>query len=491
MATINPAMNRFGPVWRALGMIIMLFSLTILSPLILSYAVNDGAQAVYDEVFALSMLCGLFLWVRYHNVKRELNVRDGFLIVVLVWTILPAFAALPFMLQLGISHTDAYFEAMSGLTTTGSSVLSGLDTLPMSINLWRHQLVWVGGMGLIVLAIAILPLLGIGGRQMFKAETPGPMKDSKMTPRIAETSKGLWGVYVVVSIACIASYRLAGMTWFDAFCHGFSTMGLGGFSTHDASFGYFDSPAIEAVAIVFMMIAGMNFGTLFLALHARSVKPYMQDPEVRWFLGVCLVSVFVVGIYIWKAGIYPELDTAMRHAAFNVISIATTTGYASVDYALWPIFAPLWMLFLCSFATSAGSTGGGIKMMRAILLYKQVYREVMRAMHPNAVVNVRVGGQAASQSVLFAVLAFGFIYMVSIVSLTLVLVFTGLDVISAFTAIVASINNTGPGLGVVGPSTTYAVLEDFQTWVCIFAMLLGRLEIFTLLVVLTPAFWRR
>ena len=484
-------MTRFAPVYRALGMIIMLFALTMLAPLILSYVVDDGAQAVYDESFALTLLSGAFLWYRYRHCKRELNIRDGFLMVVLVWTVLPAFAAIPLILHLGISHTDAYFETVSGLTTTGSTVLSNLDTLPMSINLWRHELVWIGGMGLIVLAIAILPLLGIGGRQMFKAETPGPMKDAKMTPRIAETAKGLWLVYLSVSVACILGFRLAGMSWFDAVCHAFSTMGLGGFSTHDASFGFFDSPAIEAVAIVFMLIAGMNFGTLFLAVSGRSLRPYLSDPEAGWFIGVTLLSILVIALYIWKDGIYADMDTALRHTAFNLVSIATTTGYASVDYALWPIFAPLWMLFLSSFATSAGSTGGGIKMMRALLLYKQVYRELLRAMHPNAVYNVRIGGQVAPQPILFAVLAFAFMYMVSVVSLTLIMSFTGLDIISAFTAVVASINNTGPGLGVVGPSTTYEVLEDFQTWICIFAMLLGRLEIFTLLVVLTPAFWRK
>lgn len=484
-------MTRFAPVYRALGMIIMLFGLTMLVPLLVSYLNADGAQSAYDEAFLLTMFCGGLLWYRYRNCKRDLNIRDGFLMVVLVWTVLPAFAAVPLMIHLGITHTDAYFETVSGLTTTGSTVLSNLDSLPMSINLWRHQLVWIGGMGLIVLAIAILPLLGIGGRQMFKAETPGPMKDSKMTPRIAETAKGLWLVYVGVSIACIIAYKWAGMGWFDAICHGFSTMGLGGFSTHDASFGYFDSPAIEQVAIGFMLIAGMNFGTLFLAVSRRSIRPYLRDPEAGWFIGVCLLSILMIAIYIWKDGAYRDIETALRHAAFNVVSIATTTGYASVDFALWPMFAPLWMLFLSSFVTSAGSTGGGIKMMRALLLYKQVYRELLRAMHPNAVYNVRIGGQIAPQSILFAVLAFGFMYMVTIVSLTLLMTFTGLDIITAFTAIVASVNNTGPGLGLVGPSTTYAVLEDFQTWICIFAMLLGRLELFTLLVVLTPAFWRK
>jgi len=326
---------------------------------------------------------------------------------------------------------------------------------------------------------------------MFKAETPGPMKDAKLTPRIASTAKGLWGVYVGVSLLCILGYRLAGMSWFDAVCHAFSTMGLGGFSTHDASFGFFDSPAIEAVAIFFMLIAGMNFGTLFLAVSRVSLRPYLYDPEAGWFLVVCLLSVLGLAVFLVAQEVYPAFPTALRHSAFNVISIATTTGYASVDYAQWPMFAALWMLFLCSFATSAGSTGGGIKMARALLLYKQVYREIVRAMHPNAIYSVRIGGQVAPQSILFAVLAFGFMYMVSIVALTLLLAFTGMDVITAFTAVVATVNNTGPGLGEVGPSTTYAVLSDFQTWVCSFAMLLGRLEIFTLLVVLTPAFWRR
>ncbi|WP_198531213.1 TrkH family potassium uptake protein [Thauera phenolivorans] len=483
-------MNRFAPVLRALGMIVMLFGLSFLPPLLLSYAVGDGAHAAYDEAFGLTMLCGLLLWARYRRASREMSVRDGFLMVVLVWTVLPAFATLPLMLELGLGFTDAYFETMSGLTTTGASVLSGLDHLPMSINLWRHQLVWLGGMGLIVLAIAILPLLGIGGRQMFQAETPGPMKDAKLTPRISETAKGLYVVYLGTSLLCLLAYRLAGMGWFDAVCHSFSTMGLGGFSTHDASFGHFDSPALEAVAVAFMLIAGMNFGTLFLAVHGRSLRPYVNDPEARWFIAVSLFSILAVAFFIRANDVYPDWASALRHAAFNVVSIATTTGYASVDYAQWPIFAPLWMLFLCSFATSAGSTGGGIKMARALLLYKQVYREIVRAMHPNAVHSVRIGGRVAPQNILFAVLAFAFVYMVCIVVLTLLLALTGLDAITAFSAVVACINNTGPGLGAVGPATTYAVLDDFQTWVCIFAMLLGRLEIFTLLVVLTPAFWR-
>ncbi len=484
-------MKPYYPVVRIFGILLTAFSMTLAVPWAYSYLIEDGAQSAYDEAFLVTFLTGLGLWWAARREKQDLKVRDGFLLVVMVWALLPVFAGLPLILQLRISFTDAYFEAMSGLTTTGATVLSGLDGLPASINLWRGMLVWLGGMGLIVLAVAVLPLLGIGGRQMFKAETPGPMKDSNLTPRMAETAKGLWVVYAAVTVLCILSFHWAGMSWFDAVMHSFSTMGLGGFSSHDASFGHWDSPLIEGITVVFMLIAGMNFATLFLAVRGRSLRPYLFDPEASYFLGVTLASVLGIAVYLHWQETYPEFLTALRHSLFNVVSIATTTGFASVDYNLWPIFAPLWMLFLCSFATSAGSTGGGIKMVRAIILYKQVYRELLRAMHPNAIWPVRVGGEPVPQNILTAVLAFGFAYMCFLVALTLVMTFSGLDILTAFTAVVATVNNTGPGLNQVGPSTTFEVLTDFQTWVCSFAMLLGRLEIFTLLVVMTPAFWRR
>ena len=484
-------MKSLFPVLRVLSLVIFMFGLTMLVPLAISWGLADGAESAFDEAIALTLGVGLLLWGVTRRDKRDLTIRDGFLMVALVWTVLPAFAALPLMIQLDASFTDAYFEAVSGLTTTGATVFSDLDKLPPSINFWRTQLVWLGGMGLIVLAVAILPLLGIGGRQMFKAETPGPMKDSKMTPRIAQTAKGLWGIYAGITLCCAIAYRWAGMSWLDAVMHAFSTMGLGGFSSHDASFGFFDSPAIEAVAITFMLIAGMNFATHFIALSGRSLRPYRNDPEARWFLIVTLGSVLGIALFLNENDVYANFGEAFRYSAFNVVSIATTTGFATTDFNLWPMFAPLWMLFLSSFATSAGSTGGGIKMIRALVLYKQVHRELLRAIHPHAVYNVRIGGEVVPGNILFAVLAFGFVYMVSIVSMTLLLSISGLEIITAFSAIVASINNTGPGLNQVGPATTFAVLSDFQTWVCTFAMLLGRLEIFTLLVVLTPAFWRK
>ena len=484
-------MRSLYPVLHVLSLVILIFGLTMLVPLAVSWGLRDGAERAFDEAILLTLAVGALLGYVTRKSKRDLRIRDGFLMVALVWTVLPAFAAVPLIVQLDLSFTDAYFEAVSGLTTTGATILTGLDDLPVSINFWRTQLVWLGGMGLIVLAVAVLPLLGIGGRQMFKAETPGPMKDSKMTPRIAETAKGLWGVYAGFSLCCMLAYHWAGMPWLDAIMHTFSTMGLGGFSSHDASFGYFNSVAIESVAIVFMLIAGMNFATHFIALSGRSLRAYRVDPEAGWYLAVTLGSVVGIAIFLMAHQVYPDAGEAFRRAAFNVISIATTTGFATVDYALWPMFAPLWMLFLCSFATSAGSTGGGIKMIRAILLYKQVNREMVRAIHPNAVYQVRIGSESVPVNILFAVLAFGFVYVACIVSMTLLLSLTGLDIITAFSAVVASINNTGPGLGQVGPSTTFTTLNDFQTWVCTFAMLLGRLEIFTLLVVLTPAFWRK
>ncbi|HRI91697.1 MAG TPA: potassium transporter TrkG [Accumulibacter sp.] len=484
-------MQRFYPVVRVLSLVILMFGLTMLVPLGVSWFLDDGAFASFDEALLLTVATGLGLWYVTRRETRDLTIRDGFLMVALVWTLLPIYAALPLVLQLGLSFTDAYFEAVSGLTTTGATVLTGLDDLPVSINLWRTQLVWLGGMGLIVLAIAILPLLGIGGRQMFKAETPGPMKDTKMTPRIAETAKGLWIVYSLLSTCCALAYYWAGMSGPDAIMHMFATMGLGGFSSHDASFAYFASPTIEAVSIVFMLLAGMNFATHFVVLSGRSLRPYRSDPEAGWFLLVTLGSVVGIAAFLVFNDVYASFDEALRYAAFNVVSIATTTGFATTDYALWPFFAPLWMLFLCSFATSAGSTGGGIKMIRALVLYKQVYRELTRAMHPSAVHPVKVGGDVVPPNILFAVLAFGFMYMVCIASMTLLLSFSGLEIITAFSAVVASINNTGPGLGQVGPASNYAGLTDFQIWVCTFAMLLGRLEIFTLLVVMTPAFWRK
>jgi trk system potassium uptake protein TrkH len=485
-------LRRFFPILHVLGLIILVFGLSMLVPLLLSELTRDGAQRAYDWAALITVGSGLFMWLIGRYWRRELKTRDGILLVVLTWTLLPAFAALPLLIYMpDLALADAYFEAMSGLTATGATVLSGLDDLPQSINLWRAQLHWIGGLGVIVLVTAVLPLLGVGGRQMFKAETPTPMKDQKLTPRMAETAKGLWVVYVILTTICISVLWALGMSFFDAVVHAFSVMGLGGFSSHDASLGYFDSLQLEIAVGVFALVAGVNFATHFAFLRGRRFSYYWNDPELRWFLGFVLTSGVVLALLLWQRDVFLDFPTALRYAVFNTISVATTLGFATTDYGQWPFFAGLWLLFLCSFSTGAGSTGGGIKMMRAILLYKQVYRELKKLIHPNAQIPLRLGSDIVPNKVVYAVLAFLFIYVASIVSLSFVLSFTGLDVLTSFSAIVACINNTGPGLGQVGPASTYAVFNDFQVSVCTFAMLLGRLELFTLLVVLTPAFWRK
>ena len=483
---------RFVAVVNVLARVLLLFAVSMALPWALSYALGDGAQQAFGHALAATLIAALGLWLVTFHERRELQVRDGFLLVALVWTVLPAFATLPLLLSLpNLRFTDAYFEAVSGLTASGATVLAGLDKLPPSINLWRGFMIWLGGMGVIVLAVAILPLLGVGGSQLFKAETPTPMKDTKLTPRIAETAKGLWLVYVGFTLACIGAYWLAGMSGLDAVMHGFTTMGLGGFSTHDASFAYWNSPAIEAVAIAFMLVAAMNFATHFLAWRRLSLGAYRRDPEAKAMILVLAGAILLVAGYLFLTGVYEEFDTALRYSAFNVVSLATTTGYANTDYGQWPIFAPLVMLFLSSFASCSGSTGSGIKMVRAQILFKQIFRELLRTIHPRIYSPVKLAEGPISNATVFAVLAYLFMYVSSVIVITLLLTASGMDVISAFSAAVASLNNTGPGLGEVGPATTYANLTDTQTWICSFAMLLGRLEIFTLMVVLTPAFWRK
>lgn len=484
---------RFVPVFNALGVIIFLFGLTMLAPVGVSWHFDDGAQTAYDEAIAITLLAGLLLWLGTRRGTRvELRVRDGFLLVALTWAVLPVFGAMPLYIHIaGLSFTDAYFEATSGLTATGSTLLVGLDTLPISINFWRTFMHWIGGMGVIVLAVAVLPLLGIGGRQIFKAEVPGPMKEASLTPRVAETAKGLWVVYLLMTVACTLALILAGMEPWEGLMHAFSIMGLGGFSTKDASLGHFNSVPIELVAMSFALLSGINYATHFLALHGRSLKPYLRDAEIPWYFGVLAASVVGLTAYLMTFDIYGDVWTALRYVAFHCISIATSLGFATTDYSLWPLFGQLWILFMGSFFACSGSTGGGIKMMRAIILYRQVYREILRAMHPRAIHPVRLGGAVVPDAVLHAVLAFSFIYMVVVVLLTLLMVVSGLDLITGFSAIVATLNNTGPGLGTVGPAGKFSGLTDFQTWICSAAMILGRLELFTVLVVLTPAFWRK
>jgi trk system potassium uptake protein len=474
------------------GRMVLLFALLLLVPLAFALLGDDTAKPAFITAASATAVCGLLMSLVTRRFRRELQPRDGFLLVGMTWAVLPLFGALPLWLALpGLSVTDAYFEAASAFTATGATVLSDLDTLPLSVNVWRCFMMWVGGLGIIVLAVAILPLLGVGGSQLFKAEVAGPMKDQKLTPRIADTARVIWGAYLLISVACFLAYAAAGMDWDDAFMHMCSTVSLGGFSSYDASLGHFNSPLIEAVAIVFMLLSGVPLLLYFVVWRSRSLAVLWRNLEVRAFYILLAGSTLLIAAYLVANEAYASPWQALRHAAFHVVSIATTTGYASYDYAQWPLFAPLLMILLGCFATCAGSTGGGIKMVRLLLMLKQARRELVRIVHPNVVNPVVLGGQAVSDRVMQSVIAYMMIYGGSLIVLTMVLLFSGLDVVTAFTAVIACVNNIGPGLGEVGPAVNYSGLSSFQTWVCTFAMLLGRLELLSVLVLFTPAFWRR
>jgi len=479
-------------VAHVLGLMVAFFAVTFIMPMLCAIVTQDGTFDDFAIAAGINVFVGLAIAVATRRYKRELKPRDGFLLVTLSWVLMSASAAVPLMMALpGISFTDAYFEAMSGLTTTGSTVITGLDHLQPSINLWRHAMHWFGGIGIIVLAVAVLPLLGVGGMALYRAETPGPVKDEKLTPRITETAKALWLTYMGFTVVGIVALRLAGMGWFDAICHTFSAMGLGGFSTRDASVGAFDSVAIELVLVVLMLAASLNFSRHFAAVRNRTLTPYRSDPEARAILMVVVLSVLAITVLLTVRGTYPTFVESLRHTLFNVVSVATTTGFVSQDFGLWPIFAPVWMLFLSCIVCSTGSTGGGIKMFRTLLLARQAQREMKMLIHPSAVIPVRIGGQVVADRITYSVLAFIFLYTATIAALTFALLLTGLPVIEAFSSVVASVNNMGPGIGQTGPAGNYQGLSDLQTWICTVAMLLGRLEIFSVLVLFTAAFWRK
>ncbi len=485
-------MRRFCTLGFVLGLILMIFGLTYALPILTSLIYEDGMLDYFLNGMTINIIVGGLLSGSTIAFRGELRTRDGYLLVAAFWILMSGAATLPLIWGIpGLSFTDAFFETTSGFTTTGATVLTGLDTLAPSLNMWRHELNWIGGLGIIVLAVAILPLLGVGGMQLYKAEIAGPVKDSKLTPRITETARLLWLVYAGITLICVLGLYLAGMNWFDAICHAFAAMGLGGFSTHDASVGYFNSPAIELVLTVFMLISAINFATHYSAFQHRSFKPYALDPEALPMLGLISGSILLCATYLWYHNTYPDFYTNLRHVTFNLVSIATDCGFMSVDFDKWPPFVPWWMLYLSCVTACTGSTGGGIKMFRTLLLWKQAGREMFSLLHPHAINPIRIGGTPIANKIIFAVLAFIFLYFISIVVLTFLLIFAGLDPVSSLSAILACINNAGPGLNQVGPATNYQSLSDFQTWVCSVAMLLGRLEVFTLLLLFTPSFWRK
>ena len=475
---------------RILGLLLMMFSVSLLPPIAVSIWYDDQSWLPFVESFALILLVGTLFWFPVRNRQKDLRLRDGFLVVASFWTVLGTAGAFPlyFAEVPSMSFTDAVFESMSGLTTTGATVLTGLDALPRSILYYRQQLQWLGGMGIIVLAVAVLPMLGVGGMQLYRAETPGPVKDTKLTPRITETAKALWYVYLGFTALCAFGYWVAGMALFDAICHAFSTVAIGGFSTHDLSIGHFNSATIDLVAIVFMILAGINFSLHFFAWKNISIGHYRKDPEFKAYMVILLVlSIIVIGS-LAIFGTYGDLEATFINGLFQSVSIATTTGFTTANYASWPGALPVLLIFTSFVGGCAGSTAGGIKVIRWLLISKQGAREIKRLVHPSAEIPVKLGNSAVPFRVVDAVWGFFSVYIVVFGIMLLAMMMTGLDQVTAFSAVAATLNNLGPGLGEVAAG--FMTLTDPAKWIAVVGMLLGRLEIFTLLVLITPTFWR-
>ena len=484
-------MYKIAPIVHVLSKLAVLYAVLLLVPTLVSYLYHDSAFNAFAGTALATLAGSTAIWAATRKHDRELRPRDGFTLVFLLWLGFAAISALPFYLYFpNISYTDAFFEAVSGLTTTGATVMSSLDTLAPSLNFWRHMMNWLGGMGIIVLAVAILPMLGVGGTQLFKAEIPGIDKDSKMAPRISQTAKRLWLVYLSFTLLTCMGLKWAGMGWFDAVCHAMSAFALGGFSTHDASIAFFDSPAIEAVLIAATILGAVNFASHFAMAREKSPKPYWRDEEARAMLTILAASIAAASVYMWQQGYYTPLE-ALRYVGFNFVSIGLANGFANADFATWPLLVTLWMFFLSNVLANTGSMGGGIKMARALVLAKFSLREVSLLLHPNAVRTVKLNRRSISDRTAMAVMAFIFVYFMTVVIFTLGLLASGMDFITALSATIACITNAGPGLGAVGPADNYGALSDLQKWMCAAVMLLGRLEIFTVFILFTPDYWKK
>jgi len=475
-------------VARVLGLFAILFAVTLAAPLLLVWVYAEPNPWPYLLPMLGALALGLLLWLAGLGRHAELGVRDGFLIVALFWLLVSLLGAWPYMLGAGLTPVEALFEAASGFTTTGATVITDLDRMPRSLLFYRQQTQWLGGMGVIVLGLAVIPLLGIGGMQLYRAEAPGPLKEEKLTPRLIYTARSLWLFYLLLTLACALGYRLAGMDTFDAVAHSLSTVSTGGFSTQDDSLGFYDSAAVEAVAIVFMLLAAINFGVHFLAWRRRDPAAYLRDPEVRAFLKFVIGIVLLVALMLWGAGAYPAPHLSLRDAVFEVVSLVTSTGFGIVDYSHWPDFLPVLLIGISFVGGCGGSTAGGMKVIRVLLLVKQGLLEVRRLIHPRALLCVRLGHRVVEPELMQAVWGYFALYMIVFAVLGLLMIHAGLDPVSAFAAVATSMNNLGPGLGEV--TATFASVSDLGKLLAVAAMILGRLEIFTVLVLLTPGFWR-
>jgi trk system potassium uptake protein TrkH len=481
---------QYRSIIRILGLLVAIFSITMLPPAFVAYWYKDGAGVPFLLSFFLSLLIGFAVWYPNRNEKSELKVREGFLIVVLFWTVLGAVGALPFWLTENpdMNLAASMFESFSGLTTTGATVLTGLESLPKAILYYRQQMQWFGGMGIIVLAVAILPMLGVGGMQLYRAETPGPVKDNKMTPRIADTAKHLWFIYLGITIACAVSFYVAGMSVFDAICHAFSTVAVGGFSTYDASIGYFNSVSINMICALFLLISSVNFPLHFAAVRGKNIKTYWRDPEFKAFVAIQLALMVICFLVLLEEQIYPDWQSALNHGLFQSVSMSTTAGFSTASFSSWPLFLPILLIFASFIGGCAGSAAGGLKVVRVLLLFLQGKRELNRLVHPRAVYSIKLGRRPVPDRIVEAVWGFFAAYAFVCVVIMLLLLLVGMDNISAFTATAACLNNLGPGLGEV--AANFASVPDAGKWVLIMAMIFGRLEVFTLLVLFTAVFWK-
>lgn len=476
-------------VSRVLGLMLMVFSTSMLVPIIFATIYQENTLPMFFLAFTITMIVGFLSWLPARNMKGEIRIRDGFIITVLFWLVLSTFGALPFALsqETNLSFIDALFESISGLTTTGATVFTNLEDLPKSILYYRQQLQWLGGIGIVVIAVSILPMIGVGGMQIYKAETPGPIKDTKLTPRIAETANALFKIYIFLTVVCAIAYWVAGMSWFDALSHSFSTISIGGFSTYDESLGHFDNNAVLTIASIFMVVSGLNFALHYTAWHARSIKSYISDPEARLFVLVILFGILVTTYFLYTTASMPN-EEILFVGVFQLISILTTTGFTTTEFHLWPSFLPFFLILLSFFGACAGSTGGGIKMGRILIMSQQVVREIYRLIHPNAVLPIKTKKHKIPERVTDGIWAFFGIYFFIFYVMVLLLLANNLDYITAWSATAASFNNLGPGLGAVAEN--YADLNAMSKAILCSGMLLGRLEVFTLLVVLSPTFWR-
>ncbi len=481
----------FAVVQRILGLLLMLFSLTMLPPIGVALHFNDGNWQPFFDAFVALLVVGFIAWWPVRKRVRELRLRDGFLVVALFWVVLGIAGSVPLYLsaELGMSLTDAVFEAMSGFTTTGAIIFPSLDSLPESVLYYRSQIEWLGGIGIVVLAVALLPMLGVGGMQLLRAETPGPVKDAKLTPRITETAKALWIIYLGITVACALAYWAAGMRPFDAVAHAFTTVSTGGNSTHDASIAYFDNAAIEGVCVLFMFIGGINFSLHFLAWRHRRLGDYLRDPEFSAFVRILVVSITLYTVVLWITRFADEPGNALRLALFHAVSMQTTSGFVTDDFTHWPGALPVIIVLSAFIGGCAGSTSGGMKIVRWLLILKQGQREVNQLVHPSAELPVKLGRKPMDVRVIEAVWGFFAVYVIAFGILMIALLATGEDQVTAFSAIAACMTNTGTGLGEVARSFTS--LTDGGKWICVLAMLLGRLEVFPLLVLISPTFWRR